>query len=420
MKPLLFTVSLFLFLAPKLSYSQGGNVGNGGLGAICQNQLLILDYIEAKKLGPVLQLKDYSREKFFSLILNRLNVKRQFKDQLQERLSAIKDYSSWEEIEGEFTGDVAINIYDAELVQGTDCKGIIQVAIQKAGQPKRVLLDDLVLGSEQQWVLELHEALYSIGLEKYGHQDPILTRYLIAELLRSESDPKKIKNSLNDFQNYQRNRASFQAKFFSGRVLGSYRFRDGRFNRDDLTSDQKKVIAQNINAICPSVFAFEYVRGTEIYGVADYGALGDTLFTQGFHFSTQLETGYQDGNYRSFLKWLEQSDPQNPRRELLVDSSLSNQPGIFYFQQTFKSDFETFTDYSINFRGLLPLPIFSNSAFPLNLLSFENLQSYARTADVKLKPPVLCEYSWAGESQTWMRLLSQLFYVEHKIGKRKH
>lgn len=198
----LIALTLFYSLS---TFAESGSAGNGGDGVFCNwRKPMVLDYYASGFVGGILygeyspivdiysstkpladlaleildQAYDMTSENMTIQGVGKTEIK-SIRKGLKRTLKSIGHYSKWALVD-----DVAVikdSLHDDFLPKG--CK-VLQVAkaIGNDVTVNRNLFNQL--DEKQKEVLAIHEAIYLLGRENYGHKNSFLTRNLVRAILR--------------------------------------------------------------------------------------------------------------------------------------------------------------------------------------------------------------------------------------------
>jgi hypothetical protein len=192
----LFTFFLEFAHAPHAIAEGGGHVGNGGLFIKCGlTPPVLLEYYQSNFSGNHSLVNRANGVGEFFERLKSLDPS--FAKLLEDRIQIQGGYATWKQAVQEFSYD---ELLETPLPEG--CR-LLQGSIFRENQfPEFVEISAADLDVNQGRLLEIHEALYYLGIHLYGHRNPVATRELIKSLLKDEWDEAQAMSDLNRFKDY--------------------------------------------------------------------------------------------------------------------------------------------------------------------------------------------------------------------------
>ncbi|MFZ4715804.1 MAG: hypothetical protein ACOYL6_18925 [Bacteriovoracaceae bacterium] len=236
---------------------EGGSAGNGGDGVFCSwRNPMALDYYASGFIGGALygnyspiidiyssqktiaelslqildQVLDSTHDNFKIEGIKKSDVK-SIRKNLKRSLKAIGNYSRWKLVD-----DVAIikdSLHDDFLPVGCKVKQIANAQGKKVTVNRNLFNQ---LDEKQKEVLALHEAIYLLGRENFGHNNSFLTRNLIRAILRrgADSNDQEIYSAIEKFIF---NKLPKYANNIDENIPGSGILNSWRLNIFDLSGD---------------------------------------------------------------------------------------------------------------------------------------------------------------------------------------
>lgn len=197
---LIFLIGLFSFTA----FAKGGDVGNGGTGLKCEENIYILEEYHLNKAGGKLD-KFNSLNDLIFLVRKKLNGNKKLLDQFDISRKLIGHPDKWTTAELYQTYDS----YQFSSFYEINEKKIYCEVIQLAKQIDDIVTLNLIykdqLSAKQRMILWLHEVFYNIGVKHYSHKNSSLVQKLVTSIINLKE--KRVRTKLvieftNNFINY--------------------------------------------------------------------------------------------------------------------------------------------------------------------------------------------------------------------------